>query len=359
MKKFIEKINENSEINAEFIKELSFEISLPILNRLDKNAKISKFSELFMDFSKDLSELNLINDENIKALFDGIKHAFIKDDEEYLYKLINDSDRIRREIMSQKDEIKNTLFATCQLLENAVNQSEFGQNLTIKKAINDKMLDETMMKEFLKEISETAFLSAIENVDDVEGLSYEMSKRIVYNSVIQGEYHKEVFLKVLNIVIGEAINVANASQIYTKELISGAVFGAYDGLVKAMEKFKNDYKFSPISPNIDFLSADDEIENLLKQMINLAESPAKDELEILLDKNFDNYFVKFKRLATTAVKSKLEDSQISEKIENMLTKSKEIRENLEINAKFEGFKSKIVDFEKDFLSKFKNLNKKD
>ena len=43
----------------------------------------------------------------------------------------------------------------------------------------------------------------------------------------------------------------------------------------------------------------------------------------------------------------------------MLTKSKEIRENFEINAKFEGFKSKIVDFEKDFLSKFKNLNKKD
>ena len=91
---FIEKLNFNAQnldkkIEAETILNLSYEISLTYLNRLDKNAKIAKFSELILEFCTDLAQLNLIADQNIKAVFDGVKRAFIQDEEEYLYRLMH------------------------------------------------------------------------------------------------------------------------------------------------------------------------------------------------------------------------------------------------------------------------------
>ena len=80
MEKFIEKLNFNAQnldkkIKTETILNLSYEISLAYLNRLDKNAKIAKFSELILEFCTDLAQLNLITDENIKAVINERKRA--------------------------------------------------------------------------------------------------------------------------------------------------------------------------------------------------------------------------------------------------------------------------------------------
>ena len=135
MGKFIEKLNFNAQnldkkIEAQTILNLSYEISLTYLNRLDKNAKIAKFSELLLDFCTDLEELNLITDENIKAVFDGVKRAFIQDEEEYLYRLISEKERISRQILTQKNEIKDLMFDTFNALEMRFANTKISSNLT-------------------------------------------------------------------------------------------------------------------------------------------------------------------------------------------------------------------------------------
>lgn len=430
MEKFIEKLNFNAQnldkkIEAQTILNLSYEISLTYLNRLDKNAKIAKFSELLLDFCTDLEELNLITDENIKAVFDGVKRAFIQDEEEYLYRLMSEKERISRQILTQKNEIKDLMFDTFNALEMRFANTKISSNLTIKRALNEKMLDETIMKEYLSEISETAFLSAIENNEslstDVQEKISQIAEKIVYIATCESEFNREIFAKIITIVINEAVNVANASQIYATELIEGAVLGANLGLKKAVEKFKNDHKFSPIAPSEQLFNPDDETIKVLKNLQISASNPAKERLEIILAKDFDNYFVKFKRLSSDVaqnlgekltitaenlsekltitaqnlgeklgekrekisesaeniaekIKSKIgeigsrekidEINKIaSQKLENVISQAKErtekLKSNLNNSDKFENFKSKIVKFERYFLDKFENLKSKD
>ena len=430
MEKFIEKLNFNAQnldkkIETETILNLSYEISLTYLNRLDKNAKIAKFSELILEFCTDLAQLNLIADENIKAVFDGVKRAFIQDEEEYLYRLMSEKERISRQILTQKNEIKELMFDTFNDLEMRFANDKISSNLTIKRALNEKMLDETIMKEYLSEISETAFLSAIENNEslstDVQEKISQIAEKIVYIATCESEFNREIFAKIITIVINEAVNVANASQIYATELIEGAVLGANLGLKKAVEKFKNDHKFSPIAPSEQLFNPDDETIKVLKNLQISASNPAKERLEIILAKDFDNYFVKFKRLSSDVaqnlgekltitaenlsekltitaqnlgeklgekrdkisesaeniaekIKSKIgeigsrekidEINKIaSQKLENVISQAKErtekLKSNLNNSDKFENFKSKIVKFERYFLDKFENLKNKD
>ena len=430
MEKFIEKLNFNAQnldkkIEAQTILNLSYEISLTYLNRLDKNAKIAKFSELLLDFCTDLEELNLITDENIKAVFDGVKRAFIQDEEEYLYRLMSEKERISRQILTQKNEIKDLMFDTFNALEMRFANTKISSNLTIKRALNEKMLDETIMKEYLSEISETAFLSAIENNEslsvDVQEKASQRAEKIVYIAACGSEFNHESFAKIITIVINEAVNVANASQIYATELIEGAVLGANLGLKKAVEKFKNDHKFSPIAPSEQLFNPDDETIKVLKNLQISASNPAKERLEIILAKDFDNYFVKFKRLSSDVaqnlgekltitaenlsekltitaqnlgeklgekrekisesaeniaekIKSKIgeigsrekidEINKIaSQKLENVISQAKEhtekLKSNLNNSYKCENLKSKIVKFERYFLDKFENLKNKD
>ena len=430
MEKFIEKLNFNAQnldkkIEAQTILNLSYEISLTYLNRLDKNAKIAKFSELLLDFCTDLEELNLITDENIKAVFDGVKRAFIQDEEEYLYRLMSEKERISRQILTQKNEIKDLMFDTFNALEMRFANTKISSNLTIKRALNEKMLDETIMKEYLSEISETAFLSAIENNEslstDVQEKISQIAEKIVYIATCESEFNREIFAKIITIVINEAVNVANASQIYATELIEGAVLGANLGLKKAVEKFKNDHKFSPIAPSEQLFNTDDETIKVLKNLQISASNPAKERLEIILAKDFDNYFVKFKRLSSDVaqnlgekltitaenlsekltitaqnlgeklgekrekisesaeniaekIKSKISEigsrekideinKIASQKLENVISQAKErtekLKSNLNNSDKFENFKSKIVKFERYFLDKFENLKNKD
>lgn len=430
MEKFIEKLNFNAQnldkkIEAQTILNLSYEISLTYLNRLDKNAKIAKFSELLLDFCTDLEELNLITDENIKAVFDGVKRAFIQDEEEYLYRLMSEKERISRQILTQKNEIKDLMFDTFNALEMRFANTKISSNLTIKRALNEKMLDETIMKEYLSEISETAFLSAIENNEslstNVQEKISQIAEKIVYIATCESEFNREIFAKIITIVINEAVNVANASQIYATELIEGAVLGANLGLKKAVEKFKNDHKFSPIAPSEQLFNPDDETIKVLKNLQISASNPAKERLEIILAKDFDNYFVKFKRLSSDVaqnlgekltitaenlsekltitaqnlgeklgekrekisesaeniaekIKSKISEigsrekideinKIASQKLENVISQAKErtekLKSNLNNSDKFENFKSKIVKFERYFLDKFENLKNKD
>ena len=426
MEKFIEKLNFNAQnldkkIKTETILNLSYEISLAYLNRLDKNAKIAKFSELILEFCTDLAQLNLITDENIKAVFDGVKRAFIQDEEEYLYRLMSEKERISRQILTQKNEIKELMFDTFNALEIRFANDKISSNLTIKRALNEKMLDETIMKEYLSEISETAFLSAIENNEslstDLQEKISQIAEKIVYIATCESEFNREIFTKIITIVINEAVNVANVSQIYATELIEGAVLGANLGLKKAVEKFKNDHKFSPIAPSEQLFNPDDETIKVLKNLQISASNPAKEKLEMILAKDFDNYFVKFKRISSdiaqnlgekltitaenlsekltiTAqnlgekrekisesaeniaekIKSKIgeigsrekidEINKIaSQKLENVISQAKErtekLKSNLNNSDKFENFKSKIVKFERYFLDKFENLKNKD
>jgi hypothetical protein len=430
VEKFIEKLNFNAQnldkkIEAQTILNLSYEISLTYLNRLDKNAKIAKFSELILDFCTDLEELNLITDENIKAVFDGVKRAFIQDEEEYLYRLMSEKERISRQILTQKNEIKDLMFDTFNALEMRFANTKISSNLTIKRALNEKMLDETIMKEYLSEISETAFLSAIENNEslstDVQEKISQIAEKIVYIATCESEFNREIFAKIITIVINEAVNVANASQIYATELIEGAVLGANLGLKKAVEKFKNDHKFSPIAPSEQLFNPDDETIKVLKNLQISASNPAKERLEMILAKDFDNYFVKFKRLSSDVaqnlgekltitaenlsekltitaqnlgeklgekrekisesaeniaekIKSKISEigsrekideinKIASQKLENVISQAKErtekLKSNLNNSDKFENFKSKIVKFERYFLDKFENLKNKD
>lgn len=362
------------------IENTSFDESCKCLRGLAWEAKHKKSAEIFELFCKDLDELNILNKHNVQFLLKGIKNALTSEDEEYLYRLIYELERLKKQITSQKDEIKNSILISFKGIEGFAKDAEFEQKSEILAAINDVLINELKMQGILKEASESAFLSTIENGDDVEDTAREIAKNIVYRSILEGEFKKSRFMEISNIVISQAISIANESKIFADELIAGAVEGSNDGISKAIEKFKDDLKFAPdeIVENLgdsqkEVLKVEDEFIELLRTLASICDEPAKEVLNTILQKDYDSYFAKMKRISADAreqIAIKIAELSLNksykefsrsaglkfEEIKSEFAQKREkFIENFDLEERMSNFKKEFIEFERKAAEKFNEI----
>ncbi|PSM53195.1 hypothetical protein CBLAS_1711 [Campylobacter blaseri] len=368
----------------QIVEDLAYKESKKKFKDLDINSRKEFSSELFIMFYSSLNELGLLTNENIKVILSSIKKALIQDEENYLYELLYKSERIKKDLEKQVIQIRKIVFQSYKGIEDNIKNSEIKDKDKILSIINSQTVDTVLLENIISEISESVFVTILESNEDVEETTREFSKSLTYKSIFEGSFKKSRILEIARIIISQAISVSNLSQAYTKEIISGAVYGVNEGIIRAMEKVKNDFKFAPEEVSINYKNTQKDFENmdkeyieLLQMLSSLSDEPAKSDLEDIIKKDYTGYFAILKKASSDLsqqIKETLEDMNVqenykelskftSEKFEDLKKDFSEKKEKFvdefELDKKFDKFKNEIEKIEKKILAKFSEFKEKD
>ena len=233
----------------------------------------------------------------------------------------------------------------------------------------------------LKESAQIAFLTTLEGAKDVEETAGAIAKNMTYAAIRGGEFSKERMFEISKNIISAAGNLANEGHIFAKELIKGAINGTRDGILRAIEKLKDEAKFAPDelrlnSQLLNLKNVDEEFIVLLKELENEFDGVAKSEIESVINSELDTNLAKFKRISDQAmeqISSRLEElksngvaklvSEANNKFEalkqELNDKSKKLKLNFDANDKLEGLKQDIAEFEKKANDKLEDIKQMD
>ena len=377
MEKFKEVLKQNLE--SKNLNEIIYNSVCDSVSEILKNKKEINKNELFFEFINALKDENLLNKESVKSLIYALKKTLNKKQEDEIYDLLYEVERLKKNIGLRSKELREQIYSDLKNIEDEVKSKEISHKNEILSAINEALIDAVDLKDIIKEISENVFLSIIESKSDIFEGSYEFCKNLTYKSINEGEFQKYRILEISKTIILRAINVANISKIYAKDLLKGAVLGVNDGIIKSMEKFQNEFKFAPDELSQKAQILENELSNLEEEFVllvkNLAattQNPAKETLNEILKKEYDNYIVKMKKLSSDMIyqiKSKFEDSTISQNYKEfsklainkfddikkeITAKSSKFIDDFELNDKLSSLKKDIDELEKKFFGKFKS-----
>lgn len=377
MEKFKEVLKQNLENKN--LNEIIYNSVCDSVSEILKNKKEINKNELFFEFINALKDENLLNKERVKSVIYALKKTLNKKQEDEIYDLLYEVERLKKNIGLQSKELREQIYSDLKNIEDEVKSKDISNKNEILSAINEALIDAVDLKDIIKEISENVFLSIIESKSDIFEGSYEFCKNLTYKSINEGEFQRYRILEISKTIILRAINVANISKIYAKDLLKGAVLGVNDGIIKSMEKFQNEFKFAPDELSQKAQILENELSNLEEEFVllvkNLAattQNPAKETLNEILKKEYDNYIVKMKKLSSdmiSQIKSKFEDSTISQNYKEfsklainkfddikkeITAKSSKFIDDFELNDKLSSLKKDIDELEKKFFGKFKS-----
>ena len=337
-----------------------------------------KMNELYDKMDKE----SLINAKNLKSAMEGINQALVSGEEKQLYELFDKRDEINRAIETKREEIKNRLKISFEAAEEVVKDRNFGEKEEILELLNNAIIRETRMLGILKESAQIAFLTTLEGAKDVEETAGAIAKNMTYAAIRGGEFSKERMFEISKNIISAAGNLANEGHIFAKELIKGAINGTRDGLLRAIEKLKDEAKFAPdelrlSSQLVHLKNIDEEFIALLKELEKEFVGVAKDEIESVINSELDTSLAKFKRISDQAreqITSRIEElkstdtaklmiNAANEKLEalkrELNDRSEKLKLNFDANEKFEDIKKEIADFEKKANEKLEDLKQID
>ena len=337
-----------------------------------------KMNELYDKMDKE----SLINAKNLKSAMEGINQALVSGEERELYELFDKRDEINRAIETKREEIKNRLKISFEAAEEVVKDRNFGEKEEILELLNNAIIRETRMLGILKESAQIAFLTTLEGAKDVEETAGAIAKNMTYAAIRGGEFSKERMFEISKNIISAAGNLANEGHIFAKELIKGAINGTRDGILRAIEKLKDEAKFAPdelrlSSQLVHLKNIDEEFIALLKELEKEFVGVAKDEIESVINSELDTSLAKFKRISDQAreqITSRIEElkstdtaklmiNAANEKLEalkrELNDRSEKLKLNFDANEKFEDIKKEIADFEKKANEKLEDLKQID
>ena len=350
--------NSLSNLNKEEVKEILEDLSFNLVYKIISENKIDNdefLNQTLINFLNILEKLDILDEQNSIKVTKGLIKASILNDENQLYKYIDEAALLEKKIENQKNLIKNKLSKNFLEFEKSILKSNY--NDEIKNCINDVLLFDIEMLGILKETSESAFLNTLEDPQDIELTSFEISKNLVYNAICEANFEKERILKIAKIVLNSAFEISNEALAYSKELCKGAIKGVQEGISLSIEKIKNQSIYAALEEDIlskskELVGIEDEFIILLKNEAIKQKNPSSQIIQDLLNNELNTNTAKLKRLA-------------QESREQLLLILNEVRKNPKIDdfnklaqRKIINFKQEIIDLEKLASEKYKDFSSK-
>ena len=305
------------------ISDLTFELSKKKIQRLKDDSNIqARLGELFELYTRALENEGQSNVANIDAIISGLIKAASHDKEDFLYKTIYEKEQLEKSITKQKESIKNNILGTFTILEKHIQKLDDSLSSKSLQALSDAKLRGVEMLGILKETTSEALLTTLEKTKDIEDTTFQITKNITYQAINEGEFSKQRFIEITKNILEVVIEIADEDQSHAKDLLHGSIRGTKEGMIKAIDKFKNDLKFAPeeleellysdlSAIKKELLSVEDDFVSMLENLQTSSNGISKQIICDILETEFNNSFAKIKRASTEAREI------LSEKIENL------------------------------------------
>ncbi|NCD12994.1 MAG: hypothetical protein EOL93_10625, partial [Epsilonproteobacteria bacterium] len=325
------------------IQEMSFELSRKKIQRLkDEKSIQSRIGELFELYCKVLHDEELKTPKAVEHVVDGLLKATSYDKEEFLYKTIYEKEQLEKNIFLQKQHIREEISQTFCTLEAHIENITDDTKHAAFIALNDAKLRGIEMLGILKETVQEALLTTLEKGSDIKDTTYAITKNLTYQTIQEGHLTKQRLLNISQTIIQASIDIADEDFAHAKDILEGSIEGVRDGITKALEKFKNDFKYMPIEEieglaetdlpllRKELLKIDEEFILLLSVLASNSESVSSAIVQEMVEE-MNSSIAKLRRTANEV------KEVISERIETL----KE-----EAEKKLESFRKDVNEFEK-------------
>jgi hypothetical protein len=362
---FLATLKENKG-NPELIKlisELTFELSRKKVQRLKDDTNIhNRIGELFELYCKALHDEGLKSPRAISAVIDGLLKATSHDKEAFLYKTVYEKEQLEKSIFTQKQQIRATISEAFSVLEAHISHLQPETKDSALTALHDAKLRGIEMLGILKETTQEALLTTLENGTDIADTVHEISKNLSFQTISEGDLTKQRIIDISGTIIGASIDIADEDLGHAKEILDGSINGVREGITKAIDKFKNDLKYAPTEAMEGLLETDlfelrKELLRMDEQFILLLEALASQSEGISsslikeMTKEMNSSTAKIKRAANDA------KEVISERIEQLKADASVFEKTFKDKAekKFESLKKDVNELEKKASAKVESF----
>jgi len=337
------------------IKNACYSITKKKINRLknDENKK-QRVVELIKNYIKILKTQNLENISTISSVIDGSMQALSQEKEEEIYKKISLVTKLKQEIELQKRELKNTLQDIYKDIEEFSQTTDDKTSLFIEKAISDTKLKEVLLLGILKETTEEAIITTIENQKNIEEVTQTIIQNIIFQTIGGDDFSKAKTLEAAKTVLNVAVNIADEYQAFAKEILKGTTKGIKNGIANAVNDFNKNLEFLPdeirdqkeeqiLFEGLNIIDLNSDFIDLLKNASQNSNGISKKILEdIVLE--FDNSMTRLMKITT--------DTK-----ESILKKVEKLKESPKVNEFRKTLANKLGELQID--KKIKNIKKED
>jgi len=335
------KENRDNQNFAKILGDTSFELSRKKIQRLKDNKKIqNRVAELFEQYCKVLEKEGMKNSSNLSVVIDSLLKAANQDKEEFLYKTLYEIEQLKKSAQNQEKDIKNSITNTYNILEKHISSLPEDLKEISLQALNDTKLNALEMLGILRETTEEALLTTLEKRSDIKDTTFQVTKNLTFQAIKNGEFTKRRFLSTTKTIMEVTLELANENLGFSKELIDGATSGTKEGILKALDKFKNDVKYAPKDDDVfgqnfdtikqELAKIEDEYIQMLKDLSSKYDGKIQEALNEKIEK-YDNSVEKIKRAtveAKEAISQRLEEFKPDVSLEEIKEKAEERFENL-------------------------------
>lgn len=162
-----------------------------------------------------------------------------------LQKLIAQKEIIEHEIKIQSHKLQEQRQESFNDIERFLKDHFTDIETQDLKTLSQLKLQSFDILDFLREITESAFISAFENGEDIEDAVKEITRDLTHKTLRDGYLTLERARHVVATIISVATELAEATPIHADAILRGSIFGAKKGLIQSIELFKERFAFIP------------------------------------------------------------------------------------------------------------------
>jgi len=214
------------------------------LEGLDKQGQKEEVSSLLQHLEKEWNiDIARINGHDLKVVSSCVISQATQTMTTELQDLLLQKERIERQLDKKTGEIQSTKHQLFALLEELIQEKGAGKNVIAK--LHSLELQSMDLLPLLEEMVESAIITTLEKGTNIEETLEELAKEITLHTLDAGILSAARIRHIISSILKIAIDVAEATPNAAPAILEGTIKGMRRGLIRALDRFKQKFLFTP------------------------------------------------------------------------------------------------------------------
>ena len=192
-----------------------------------------------------LSQQSTVSPELVEKVVSTTLESVTQKDVSQLQSLLAQREKIEYEIKLATQKLQEVRQNSFDEIEALLAKHFPGESQSYIKILTQLKLQSIDILDILKEIAESAFITALENDDEIELAFKEISRELTHKTLKDGYLTLDRARQVVSTIMLTASDIAEATPNMADEILKGALYGTKKGLTQSIRRFKERFDFIP------------------------------------------------------------------------------------------------------------------
>jgi hypothetical protein len=194
---------------------------------------------------KALGDQTDLNDGVIATVVHETLNKVTSQQVDHIQELLIEKERLEQEIKAQTHQLQELRQETFSEIEEVLSECCGALSPEHTKLITQLQLQSIDILDILSEITESAFIAAIENGENIEAAFREITRDLTHKTLREGYLTLERAKAVIEAIVSVASELATATPNIADEILRGAIYGTKKGLTQSIKIFKEQFEYLP------------------------------------------------------------------------------------------------------------------